>query len=364
MISLLAAAVLVSILSAMVLMFYRRKGGRKSLDKVRLLLLADIGMSGSSTILFKRLDTIVHSDLYRFGLEFDLGWAMPYWTYASLALGCIGITIVATVVSVVLVVLRASVIARDVSAKLVSSVFFSAGIVSLVFSIYFSSSILAFIGLGLVFWGALMLYVRSEDYVKEILLVKTTLPMLQNLEYLLTKLDYKGKAIYLPPKYLKDVESSRIYMNKNGSIQQSSLEKITDRQEDTFIEISDALITPPGAELALLFEKSLGTSFIKVDLEYLVKNIPKLLVGDLEIAEEVEIQTIGANTVQVRIKNAAYKELWEEGQKLPRIWSSMGFPLVSATACILAKATGKLVVIERNRLSKDFEWVNTEYRLL
>ncbi|NIO37890.1 hypothetical protein GTO27_09335, partial [Candidatus Bathyarchaeota archaeon] len=191
MISLLAAAVLVSILSAMVLMFYRRKGGRKSLDKVRLLLLADIGMSGSSTILFKRLDTIVHSDLYRFGLEFDLGWAMPYWTYASLALGCIGITIVATVVSVVLVVLRASVIARDVSAKLVSSVFFSAGIVSLVFSIYFSSSILAFIGLGLVFWGALMLYVRSEDYVKEILLVKTTLPMLQNLEYLLTKLDYK-----------------------------------------------------------------------------------------------------------------------------------------------------------------------------
>lgn len=31
-----------------------------------------------------RLDSIVHGDLYRYGLNFSYGWAMPYWTMTTL----------------------------------------------------------------------------------------------------------------------------------------------------------------------------------------------------------------------------------------------------------------------------------------
>jgi hypothetical protein len=82
------------------------------------------------------------------------------------------------------------------------------GVAALILSIIYASSILTFIGLGLLFWGALTLYITTEKYVKEILLNSTLLPRLANMDKILTELGYQGKAVYLPPKYLKDPETS------------------------------------------------------------------------------------------------------------------------------------------------------------
>ena len=73
---------------------------------------------------------------------------------------------------------------------------------------------LAFIGLGLTFWGALTLYITTEKYVKEILLNSTLLPTLANMDKILTELGYQGKAVYLPPKYLGASEDTKIYILK------------------------------------------------------------------------------------------------------------------------------------------------------
>ena len=44
------------------------------------------------------------------------------------------------------------------------------GIVALLASVIYASSILAFIGLGLVFWGAILLYVEPEEHIKKVIL--------------------------------------------------------------------------------------------------------------------------------------------------------------------------------------------------
>jgi hypothetical protein len=92
--------------------------------------------------------------------------------------------------------------------RLVSWFLLTLGLISIAFSINLESSVLAFIGLGLTFWGALTLYITTEKYVKEILLNSTLLPRLANMDKILTELGYHGKAVYLPPKYLKDPETS------------------------------------------------------------------------------------------------------------------------------------------------------------
>jgi uncharacterized Zn-finger protein len=41
--------------------------------------------------LFKKIDGIVHGDLYNFGLQFSFDWASPYWTFSRLIFVCLGL---------------------------------------------------------------------------------------------------------------------------------------------------------------------------------------------------------------------------------------------------------------------------------
>src|SRR4030042_4483196 len=97
-------------------------------------------------------------------------------------------------------------------------------------------------------------------------------------------------------------------------------------------------MTPPGAELAQLFEKTLKTSFDKVDLKYLQKNLPELLIEELEITQIFEME-IEKNTINVRTFGSVFSNPNSQTEQ-PSIWSLFGSPLSSALACSFAKATG------------------------
>ena len=55
---------------------------------------------------------------------------------------------------------------------------FFLGVVALIFSIVYTFSVLAFIGLGLTFWGAILTYIHSDEYVKGSVLNATATPVL------------------------------------------------------------------------------------------------------------------------------------------------------------------------------------------
>jgi hypothetical protein len=362
MMSFLAVGMLVTGISVAFILFRARTWSTHP-RLFSLLLIVSILMTSFSALFFNRLDDIVHSDLYDYGLRFDTVWAMPYWDFSYLILSLMGLAIATTVTSIALIFLGARGLVKINLTKLVCSALLSAGVIALAFSIDFTSLILAFIGLGLVFWGAILFYIRPEKYVKETVFVKTTLSSLVNLEQMLTELGYQGKGVYLPPKYLKDFESSKIYLSAQDSMKLPSLEQIRDQEDKIFLKNLGALITPPGMELSRLFEKTLGTSFMKVDLQYLEQNMPKLLIEDLEIAQKVEIK-IESSRVHVRMESAIFKNLWKEAIKLQNVWFSLGDPLVSAIACALAKVTGKPVIIEKNQIGNEGQTIDIEYRIL
>lgn len=340
-----------------------------------LLLVIGIAMTSVSMFLLNKLDYVVHNDLYRYGLQFSYEWTGQYWTYAKSMLGLLGLAIATSSASMALLLIgaRAHEIQHFLSArsllkidsvKLVSFLLFSVGVVALAFSINYTSSILAFIGLGLVFWGAILLYVRPEKYVKETLLDKTTLPSLASLNQLITELGYKGKGIYLPPKYLKNFDSSKVYISAREDTKLPSPEYIQKVEDKIILKNPEGLlITPQGAELARLFEATIGTNFTKVDLQYIEQNLPKLLIEDLEIARNVEIETKNSQ-VHVKIENSIYKNMCKEARKLSNVNGSLGCPLCSAIACALAKATGKPVIIEKDQTSENGQTIDIEYRLL
>ena len=238
------------------------------------------------------------------------------------------------------------------------------GCVSLTGAIIYNHQILAFIGLGLTFWGIILTYIRSEEYVKESFMDAVCLSSLEALNQLMDKLGYTDKAIYLPPKYLKEPENSKAFIPKSKFSTLPKPEQTQREDIDLFIENPEGLlITPPGNELNKLFEKTLETSFTRVDFQFLQLNLPKIFIDELEIAQDLEIN-MENNKICVKIENSPYVRLVKEIRKLSKVYESLGCPLSSAISCALAKATGKLVKIEKQEINEAARTMMIEYGLL
>lgn len=224
------------------------------------------------------------------------------------------------------------------------------GVTALIVSLVYSSTILVFIGLGLTFWGAILLYIRDKEYAQKVLLDASVSPSLSTINQIIQELNYKGNAVYLPPKYFQNPVAIKIYIPKQENISLPKPEQIRKYEKRLLVRNSQGILgiilTPPGAELTKLFEKTLKTSFIIVELEHLQRDLSKLFVEDLEIAEDLKIQIVKSSgpfsqtkidAIHVKITNSIYEDICKEARKLSHICSQIGCPICSAIACAIVK---------------------------
>lgn len=275
-----------------------------------------------------------------------------------------------------------TIVVRISQVQAVSVIMLVAGVVALVVSFNYTSSVLALAGLSLMFWGALLLYIRPEEQAKKTLISAALLPSLVTLEQMMEELGYNGDAVYLPPKYFENPENTGVYVAKRKTGSLPTPEQTQRAGDKLFVkETNGILLKPPGAELARICEKTLGTSFMRVNLNYLQQNLPKLFIEDLEIAENLQIETspeegalrqpnssspTGADVgkVHVKITDPVCKEVCQESSRLARVCGKIGCPVCSSIACALTKATGEAVMIENAQFSKDGKTVEVTYRIL
>ena len=246
--------------------------------------------------------------------------------------------------------------------KVAVSALLAMGIAGVVLSAFYASSFLAILGVSFIFWGGILLYIAPLKHVPITFLTASNTANLSNIERILSEIKFAEKGIYLPPKNLPDVDSSLLFIPK---ISKQALPK---PEEIAMTELSskkhDCLfLTPPGFALTKLFEQKQGFSFTKIDLPYLQKNLSKLLTGQLEITENLEIRTQN-NKIIFEIRGSIFKDDCQETQKLQQTHNAVGCLLSSSLACVLAKVTGKAIVIENEEQSEDGKITKIEYRIL
>jgi len=248
--------------------------------------------------------------------------------------------------------------------RLLSSILIILGAIALFISVVYTSSILALIGLGLLFFGITFTFVRSDEYVKKILLKTTVSSQQATLKHIIKELQYEGNIVYLPPKYFRDPEIHKAYISEQKGGQLPRLEQIQKNEQEFLIEKPPGvLFTPPGAELSKLFEATLGKDFSKVDLQYLRQNMPKLFVEDLEMAQDFEME-FEDDKIRVEIHDSVYTTSDVETEESLREYSTLDSLLGSAIACTLAKTTNKPIMIEKQQTSEDGKDVTIEYRTI
>jgi hypothetical protein len=118
-------------------------------------------------------------------------------------------------------------------------------------------------------------------------------------------------------------------------------------------------IASPGLGLLTRFEKEIRIDLPRIGLEELCETLPQLILENFRLAKEIEMRT-EKDKVQVRITDSIYKSLYLE----PTLKSirSLGCPLVSAIASVIAKNTGKPVTIQTLNTSAEAETIEVTYR--
>jgi len=207
-------------------------------------------------------------------------------------------------------------------------------------------------------WGALLLLIVPTKYVKLELLTASS-SLLANCEEMMSVTGVHGKGVYLPPKLLRDYQSSLVFIPaKEGEV-------LPTREEIERTKTPKAsrglLLTPPGLALSRLFESKMGKSFTELSLDQLQKELPKLF-EELEITKTANISVEG-DVVTVDAKNHVFKELCEENRKLQRTHEAVGCLFSSAIACALAKTSGKPIIIQKEENTPE-QTTTIEYRMM
>lgn len=243
------------------------------------------------------------------------------------------------------------------------------GALTLLGSVGKTSTVLAFIGLGLTFWGALFLFARPIKFVKSILLDSTAISSYTTIDRMTQDLNYKGKPIYIPPypkeaylpEYLKGLKEMIVFIPAEEILAMPTIEEMA-KKHFILKNPKGICIAPPGYGLVNLFEKELKTEFTQINLERLYSSLPTIIVKNLELAKELEINPEN-DLIHIKIVDSAYKDLYSTEQGFRSI-HSIGCPLTSAIACALSKTTAKLVTIVKDAVSPDLKTIEVWYQTL
>jgi hypothetical protein len=255
---------------------------------------------------------------------------------------------------------------RALSIK-ISILFIVPGILSLVLSVVVASQVLALIGLSLTFWGALFLLVRPTTYVRGNLLEATVVSTYLNIDRMIADMKLEGRSFYIPPyprdvylpEHLKGLKEMIVFVSAESNAVLPSIEE-TAKSRFMLEHPRGINIIPPGLGLADQIEKELKTDPTKMDLDTLCEILSQLIPESFQMTKEIQIRR-ERNQIGLRITDSVYRELYTRGNL--RSLRQLGCPLVSAIACELAKASGKVVTIPNLRMLPDGKIIEVSYQL-
>jgi hypothetical protein len=243
------------------------------------------------------------------------------------------------------------------------------GVLALIYSILKESNILAFIGLGLTFWGAIFIFIKPVRYVPSELLESTVISTYKTIDRIVKDLKFKGgEAYYIPPypkdvylpEHLKGLKEAVVFIS-GGEGGVPSIEELA--KSKFIIENPNGIcIVPPGIGLLNQIEKELRRDIIKLQLNELLETLPDLITGSLQLAKELEVKEEDGQ-IRLKITGSTYKNLYvsEENVRSVRL---LGCPIISAIACSIAKVSGKIVAVKKESVSQEGDTVEVIYKLL
>jgi hypothetical protein len=244
-----------------------------------------------------------------------------------------------------------------------------AGVGMLIVSRIYSSSLSAFIGLGLVLWGILFLSTKPSNFVQRRILMMTVSPSYQTVERIMGDLGCSGKGFYIPslpkeipaPEFLAGLSDTVVFMPSEPSNRMPSLNELAEKK---FLNRDPKGITvvPPGIELLTILKKKLERELGGTEPTDLCTIIPKVVIEDMQMAKEMELN-FQRDKLFVSLNESFFNELYSQKEVYQSV-HSMGCPIMSMLSCAFAESLRKIVTIDQIDVSQDRRSIDIVLSLL
>jgi hypothetical protein len=216
----------------------------------------------------------------------------------------------------------------------------------------------------------MLIFITNEKYVKKNITIASIIPSINEFNKIITELNYTGKTIFLPPKNLKNFDDCKVFILKNKNSDPTVLHNFKQKTNNVIItKPNGLLLKPTGFSILKIFEENMNTNFTNIDLEFLKKYLPDVIINDLELASDFEINELDRNSskeffnslknnsefkiLEVKIKDSIYNKFYDKIPNSLQYQNSLVDPLTSAVGCSLAKAIGKPIIVNEIKLSKE-----------
>ena len=132
-------------------------------------------------------------------------------------------------------------------------IFLALGAVSLAASLFAESQVLALIGLGLIFWGALLMFLSPVRHVEASFLYIASIASYSTVDRIIADFQCKGKGYHIPsypkdvylPEHLKGLKDVLVFISAQDTTEMPPIEELA---ESKFLlkASKGVLIAPPG----------------------------------------------------------------------------------------------------------------------
>lgn len=238
----------------------------------------------------------------------------------------------------------------------------AAGGVSLVASYIVSSVILMLAGLGLIFWGVILLYVSPQRYVPEKLNGSMAVSMTKSIDKLIASLNCKGRTIFLHPKHLKGLSQGYVFIPRDlKDTSELPSDEALAEEKLLYEDPHGIFMIAPSNGLVELIEQEIDANLATLDLEYVKDILPKLLVNNFRIIDRLTFEN-GDGVIRVVMEGESAAKVCNTISKETAIGAHFGCPLCASIGLIISKVTGKPVLIDENKVDEVDSIISTSYR--
>lgn len=228
---------------------------------------------------------------------------------------------------------------------------------------YFADSVvLTLAGLGLVFWGVIMLYISPGRFLPEKVVELMSISMSKSIDKLIVSLNYKGRTVFLHPRHLKGISQGYVFIpfEPRDEVLLPNDEALSE-EKLVYDNPRGVFMVAPSQGLVELIEKELGANIATLDMAFLGEQLPKLLVNNLRLLDSMTIQQNQSFTVVTMTGEAAAK-VCRTLTKETTIGAHFGCPLCASMGLIISKVAGKPVTIVENKVQEAQNVITTTYR--
>jgi hypothetical protein len=238
----------------------------------------------------------------------------------------------------------------------VAASFVALGAVCIILSVFYVNQVLAFVGLGLTFWGAIFGFTRVGNMVEASFMDSTAKSNYSTLNRIMNNYTFAGKGYYIPaypsdvviPSYLHGLRESLVFITNepyNGP------PSVDDMVKGKFLSSNSSglFVTAPGNDLLSNFEAELKVDLSKVKPSDVFELLPRSII-ESNLAKHVKISFKAENLVGLEVSPVIFQSIYADEANL-KVVNTLGCPVVSAVACALAKNFAKSVSIREQKLS-------------